>query len=236
MANGEKKTSPWVWVGVGCLGVTVVGIAVIAGISYWGYRTVRRMADDLKDPVSRERRVKEVLGADMLPPGYHPVVAISVPFIMEMAILSDREPDEGGQTRGFEERGFIYVKMLGVEKQQRELQEFFEGKRDDAEILRQHSIRMRQGDVVARGGIEGDDLQVMYVAHRGGIDVQNAEVDGVTSLLLVQCREDKRTRLGIWFAPDPDPSKAPAEADFTGSPGDEKAIRTFIEHFDFCHP
>jgi hypothetical protein len=229
----DKKTSPWLYVGVGCLvalGLLVVGVV---GVGYFGYRYARQVGEEMKDPVAREAKVKDVLGTQDIPSGYYPVLGLSIPFVMEMAILSDIET-LGSSGPAFKQRGFIYMNMLGGTKQQQELRDFFEGKTTDSSMLRQQSIRVRAGDIIRRGEVQDKDRRMLYVAQRGTIEVRNAEVGGVTTMLMVACPNDTRTRLGIWFGPDPDPSAPVKSANFKGSPADEDQIRSFAGQFDFC--
>jgi len=54
-------------------------------------------------------------------------------------------------------------------------------------------------------------------------------------MLLIECRDDTtRSRFGIWFGPDLDPSAPVTSANVNGSPADESEIRTFARHLDFC--
>ena len=85
--SNERKTSPWMWVGVGCAVALVLIVCVVVGVCYLGYRWTQRVGEEMKDPVAREAKVKSVLGADTMPSGYYPLVGLSVPFVMDMAVL-----------------------------------------------------------------------------------------------------------------------------------------------------
>ncbi len=229
----ENKKSPWLYVGVGCLVALLLLVAGVVGVGYFGYRYARKTAEEMRDPVAREEKVKEVLGAHDIPAGYHPALGLSIPFVMEMAILSDREGIASGEP-AFEHRGFIYMNMMGAAKQQQELRDFFEGKSTESSILRQQSVRVRAGDIIRRAEIQDRERRILYVAERSTLELRTSEFVGVTTLLLVECHNDTRTRFGIWFGPDPDPSAPVKSANFTGSPADPDEIRSFVAHFDFC--
>ena len=68
MSNG-KKTSPWVWVGIGC-GVMVVGVVAFVAFIVFVVFASMRSAAPYKDGVTRataDARVVEALGAPVEP-------------------------------------------------------------------------------------------------------------------------------------------------------------------------
>jgi hypothetical protein len=235
--NGEKKTtSPWVYVGIGCGVLLVLGVVALAAIGYGAFRWGKQVEKDIKDPATRTAKVKAVLGADTLPDGYHAVMGMSIPLVMEMAILTDREPDADGRVRGHNERGFMYFRFLSGGSNEKELRDYFEGKTNDDSVLRRNHVNIRVGgqQVIRRGVVETNGYPVMYLAQRGDMQMNEARSEGVHSLLLVDCPQDARMRMGIWFGPDPDPQAPVATANFEGTPADEKALRAFLGHFHLC--
>lgn len=243
--NGQpKKTSPWVWVGVGCLGAVVVAVGAVIALGMFGYQKVKQFEADLKDPQARAAKVQKILGTSRLPEGYHGVVGMSVPFVMDMAILSDVEPDfrDGGNQRGgLGQRGFIYMRTLAAGKDKQQLRDYFEGRTDDAEVLRRGNIHIRRGDVLRRGVLDmPPDMKLMYVAQRGDLEMAASRTQGITTMMLVECPADARQRFGIWFGPEPKGSGKGGEgadaapADLAGTPADEDAIREFMAHFRLC--
>ena len=109
-----KKRSPWFWVGIGCLTVVLLMGACVVGVGFMGFRFAKQLEQEISDPVLRAEKAREVLGCEALPAGYNPMISITIPFILEMTILSTQEPDEDGQIRGIDERGFIYFKFLKI--------------------------------------------------------------------------------------------------------------------------
>ncbi|HET8644170.1 MAG TPA: hypothetical protein VFO85_01700, partial [Vicinamibacteria bacterium] len=166
MNGQEKGTSPWVWVGLGCLGAVLLAVAAVVAVGFFGYRKVKQLEADLKDPSARADKVKRVLGTDRLPPGYHAVMAMSVPLVMDMAMLSDVEPDfEGGRRRGspLGQRGFFYVQTLSPGNDKQELRDYFEGRSDDADVLRRNHVKLdRRGETLRRGTLPLDGGTLMY--------------------------------------------------------------------------
>jgi len=66
----------------------------------------------------------------------------------------------------------------------------------------------------------------MYLVQRGTLGLSHGEHQGLSTVMLVTCPDDRRSRLGIWFVPEGE--------GISGSPEDESAIRAFIAPFHFC--
>jgi hypothetical protein len=226
--NQQKRTSPWVYVGVGCGLMVVLGLAGAAILGYLAVRRVKQFGEEMKNPQAREAKAKSVLGAESLPQGYYAVVGMSIPFVMEMAILSDQEPGPDGQPREMGERSFIYFSMIGQGKDQQELREYFEGKREDAEVLRRANINVRSREILKRGVVDQPGYKILYLSQRGDVSVHGRRREGLTTTMMVQCPRDSRMRMGIWLGPDP------GGEDLAGTPADEAAIGTFMGHFKPC--
>jgi hypothetical protein len=125
---------------------------------------------------------------------------------------------------------------LSTPDKEKELRDFLEGKTEKApDIILQSNIRMDTDDVIKRGETRLDGSEVVYSVYRGDIDVENRTGKGLAAMAMVQCPDDHRIRLGIWFGPDPTEGESEEEADLTGTPADEQAIRAFMSHFDFCN-
>lgn len=233
MNGTPRKTSPWVYVGIGCGAALLLGLIAVVGVGVFGYRKAKQFEAELKDPAARASKVRAVLGGDP-PPGYHPVMAMSIPFLMDMAMLADQPPDAQGRTPRMD-KGFIYVKTLSSGGQEDELKRYFEGKTDDAEVLRRSNIHLNAEEVIRRGLVDIPGQTTMYLAQRGDISMNNrATHSGLTTLVFVDCPQDARQRLGIWFGPDPSPGTPAAEVNWTGSIADEAVMRDFLGHFKLC--
>jgi hypothetical protein len=234
--DGETKTSPWVYVGIGCTAIVVLGIVAVGAIGFLGYRWAKQVEHDTKDPAAREAKVMEVLGSERLPEGYHPMLSLSLPFVMDMAMLSDRAPDANGQIHGFDERGFLYFRLLNPAFKGKEMRDYFEGKTDDPSVLTRSGINLHlhSRQILRRGVFEAKDYPVMFLAQRGRLDMDQVRTNGINALMLVDCPRDARMRMAIWFGPDPDPKATAESASLAGTPADEAALREFMGHFSLC--
>ena len=239
MAYQERGTSPWVYIGIGCLAAFLVLVAVVVGLGYIGYRTVSGAIETMEDPVARANAAARILGADEIPQGYYPMVGMSIPFLVETAVLSDTPPDESGMVPGFNERGLIYVKTLRIGEQEQELRDFFDGKIDDPEALRNFEIDLDVDEMLDRGTFQEANRVLRWASYRGevaanDIDSGRQRKRGLNAMVLIECPDDERLRFGIWFGPDPDPEARPGSPALLGTPADPAAIQAFMSHFDVC--
>jgi len=216
--------SAWAYVGTGCVMLALIAAVLVAGGSFWLYRNARNFERSMTDPVTRAARVREVLGTEDLPEGYHEVMAFRIPFLVQAAILS------GGDG----ESGLIYVQALDNDQDRRALRDYFEGKTSDPAVLAENQIKVEIDEIIGRGVVPGDGATLLYLAQRGKIEVEGFHGEGVTALVLVECRDDPRNRVAIWFGPDPAPDLPVAETDFSGTPADPEALAAFMGHFRLC--
>ena len=95
MAKGGKN-SWWITLGCGCavLGLMVIG-AVVGG-GWFAVSKVRGYAEDLEDPVRRNARASELLGAESLPEGYAAAFYFEIPWVLHFVALGDHESVPGG--------------------------------------------------------------------------------------------------------------------------------------------
>jgi hypothetical protein len=216
--------SAWAYVGTGCVMLALIAAVLVAGGSFWLYRSARKFERGMTDPVARAARVREVLGAEDLPEGYHEVMAFRIPFLVQVAILS------GGDG----ESGLIYVQALDQNQDRRALRDYFEGKTSDPAVLAENQIKVEIDEIIGRGIVPGHGATLLYLAQRGKIEVEGFHGEGILALALVDCPDDPRNRMAIWFAPDPAPDLPVAETDLSGTPADPEALAAFMGHFRLC--
>lgn len=237
----KKPTSPWVYVGCGCAAIVVVGLLALGGLTFLGYRKGKEFTEGMTDPVKREARVKEVLPYQQLPPGYYPAFAMSMPMgIMEMAMLTDRDPGTGksGPDQSFVERGFMYMNMRQLKDNKAKMERFLRGEtpRPDDSGWYQSNVKFDPKEVIRRGTVNVGGTEVLYSASRGEIQHRHGGEDkhGIVTMMMPQCPHETRLRFGMWFGPDPAPDKPVAEANYAGTNADPAAMQEFLGHFQLC--
>lgn len=233
----KKQRSPLFYVLIGCgglmalivLGFVIVGLVVAKG--------VKDMAGGLTDPNQKEANVRKMLGTP--PAGYHPIVTMSIPMLMDMAMLGDQPmlPDGGFPQL---DRTFLYFRVVATD-QSRKAKDFFTGKDDDTSALRGSGVNIEAKDILRRGALKtGAGGSVKYVATRGTMETNTngrgrGESDpGINTLMLFECVGDDALRMGVWIMKDPNPSAAVADMQLAGTVADEGEIATFIKPLNPC--
>ena len=229
-----ERRSPWVYVLLGCLGVLVLGALVVGGLVFFGVRTARNMAADNEDPERRRERALEILGADEAPGGYHAVGVISVPFVLDMAVLSDLAPGAEPWAGEFGERGFYYIQTRWGGD---DLRAFFDGETSEALALRNMGLEIDLEENLGRGDLTREDVAARWATFRGSTMFGPGEQIGeLVTLIEFDCPGDERMRMGVWFGPAAESRGADATANHDGAdstPG-SAAIAAFLEPIHPC--
>lgn len=233
----KKETSPWLYIGCGCAGLVILGMAAFSAFTYFAYRKGKEIEKTWSDPKAREEKAREVLVYKELPEGYYPLGAMSIPFVMDMAMIGDDPPPAGAKPddhEGFRERGFMYFKVRQMGKGDREIRDFMEGKGKKPDWIQADSDFTQQ-DILRRGEVSAAGQRILFSAMRGEVDVNDQKRDGITTMMLIDCpKEDERLRFGLWFGPDPAPGEPSDKLDLAGTNADPEEIREFASHFRFC--
>ncbi|MDX1645023.1 MAG: hypothetical protein R3244_11760 [Thermoanaerobaculia bacterium] len=241
-----KDRSNLYYLGVGCL---IVGILLATGLAvfvFFAYRWSQGVEEAMKDPEVRRQRVLEILVADELPDGYHAMVGLTVPYFLDIAILTNEDPHEQEELPDLGERGLIYVAFRDLGRDRQELERFFAGELSDPEVLERHNIDLDLRERIHRGVVEHPIGAIPWVSHRGEIHAvqTGGRHRGLTTLFSVDCGGDY-DRVGIWFGPDVasgdgsrDTVDGPpsAAARWVGTVADADAVGDFLSHFRFCPP
>jgi hypothetical protein len=234
-----KQTSPWVYIGVGCGVAVLLALAGIVGFTFLVYRQGKEMAEGFKDPKTREAKTRQVLPYETLPAGYYAGGAMSVPFLMDFAFLTDQEPAAGeGPDQGrYHEHSFVFMNMRHLRDNREKMERYLRGEAPAPEDSPwgKSNVNFHTEEVIRRGEIQVGGEKVLYQASRGEIDHKGERKQGVVTMVLPKCPDD-RLRFGIWIGPAPQASegKPVNETDYTGSPADPVAMQEFLGHFRLC--
>lgn len=234
-----KQTSPWVYIGLGCGVAVMLALAGIVGFTYLVYRQGKQMAEGFKDPKVREARTRQVISYDNLPAGYYAGGAMSIPFLMDFAVLTDRQPTagEGPDQGSFNERSFIYMNMRHLRDNREKMERYLRGEAPAPEDSPwgHSNVNFHTQDVIRRGEIQVGGQKVLYQASRGEVNHRGQSEKGVVTMVLPECPDD-RLRFGVWIGPAPVGSegKPVNETDYTGTPADPSAMQDFLGHFRLC--
>lgn len=228
--SDDGSQSPWVWAAWGCGGCLLVTGLVVVVVIFAGVRTIKNIESELNDPVAREQKAKDLLGADSFPDGYQPVITFSIPFLFDTVLLADRPLDDNDQLSHETERMFVYVELIRGDRNWRRYGE--DG--DPSRVLADQGIQARRSEEIGRGELSVGDQEIDYVSQRGSVTVHGHEYQGISTFLFIRCPGSKRMRAGVWSNPDPNEGIPVTEADFSGTNADPEQIRAFVSHFDFC--
>jgi hypothetical protein len=232
----RKSPSPWKWVLLGCGLALVVAVGLIGVLGYGTYRWGKSVEAKMKDPATREAEVRRVLGCTELPKDYHAVAAISIPFIMDMAVLSDQPPTASGRPGRMGERGLIFMRILTLGKQRQEVEDYFEGRSQDAEPLRRSGIHIDSSEVLKRGVLEakGANPRLRFLVQRGSLNQSGRRSQGLITIVLPACPSKDKQTMVIWTGPDPGSGASLDPALIPGTVADEGAIAEMMGLFKLC--
>ena len=136
----------------------------------------------------------------------------------------------------FEERGFMYMSMLGMRGNKAKMERYLRGEapRPEDSGWSQSNVNFDTKENIRRGTLTINGTEVLYSADRGEINRKGGrDEDGLVTMVMPRCK-DNRLRFGMWFGPDPSPTTPVAEADYTGTNADPAAMQAFLEHFKLC--
>lgn len=254
--NDDRGTSPWLYIGLGCLLAVVLLVGTIVGLFYLGARKAKQMAEEMADPDAREAKVQALLGYDETPAGYYPAMSFSIPMLFRVAILTDEPSGPSGQPE-LGSASFVFLEVREFGDDQEQLRAYLEGRAESADILERTNVTVggrrdlgsHRPEPLARGAFEEAEVGYLWSAHPVELHLREGRVPGVETLVMAECpRRDRRVRLAVWSVPlsleedwdpeaggDGDPTaEHPAGVDLTGTPADEEAVRAFLGHLRLC--
>ncbi len=209
--RSSSSSSTLGWLGCGCGALVALVLAGIVGMTWFGYRKGKEIERTFKDPTARTEATRKVLPWKELPEGYRPVGAVTVPMLMEMAILSDREPAEGeaGKGRAFDERGLVYMSFHPWISDEKELLSWLRGElKETPDWIKRSDAKIDPEQVLKRGSLESGGQTVFYVVSRGkASEVMSQDVSDAPA------------------PPEPPSPPVPSEAETSAEPPAEREVQ-----------
>ncbi|HEY4596541.1 MAG TPA: hypothetical protein VIJ02_09100, partial [Thermoanaerobaculia bacterium] len=179
----SKQTSPWVYIGVGCGVAVLLALAGIVGFTFLVYRQGKEMAEGFKDPKVREAKTRQILPYESLPAGYYAGGAMSIPFLMDFAVLTDQEPAAGEKPDqgNYHERSFIFMNMRHLRDNREKMERYLRGEAPAPEdsAWSKSNVNFDAKKVIRRGQIEVGGQTVLYQASQGEITHKDGAAGGV---------------------------------------------------------
>lgn len=233
----KPRHPAWTWVGCGCGALVAAGLAVVLTMTWIGYKASKAFEADMKDPVAREKRSREILGYQSLPAGYHAAGGFELPFVIQMAMLTDRDIPAGeavDEKSAFDRSGFVFLKLRGMDEDgEKRFEDYLEGRSDENDFfgVDTSAVKFIRGQVIGRGRLALSDASVRYVSQEG---TRDGGPPSVISVAAIECATppDARKRIAVWFeakveAVDP-------AAPYAGTPADPARLGEFLGHFQLC--
>lgn len=244
-ASRRPQVPGWSFLGCGCAALVLVAMLGIVGVSVLSWRQAKQFRAGLGDPAVAAAQVAEVLPHRSLPEGYYPLGGLSVPLLFDLAALTDLPPEERSAAEDaarFHRAGFLYVSRLSPRGADAQLTRGFEegsgGEMEltlpDDDIGRDLAVGFDSREVLGRGAVAIPGGEALWVARLGTVSLRDDSFEGLATLLYLRCGDDRRIRLGMWFAPLPGGAAAPEASTWPGTPADPRAVERFLGHFEVC--
>ncbi len=236
----KKTTSPWVYVSCGCFGCAALVIGGFLGMGLFGAKLARDFEAEMRDPVMREQRAREILGAEELPAGFSAQLHFKIPLFLEMVVLSDGEPlgfhDDGNaevESEQLGENAFIYLAMSAIGDVREDFERILEG---DIEHLESVDVDLdfRSEKVLGRGEIDIPPLSLRYATHLGEFHDRRGSSTGTYSVLLADCPGSSKIRAGFYWQRQESEELAEADGGDLEGTAYEERLRQFMSHFALC--
>lgn len=231
----KPPRSPAFYIALGCGLMMLLMVLGIAGTCGGCLLLGRSVGKGFVDDTQKAENVKKFLG--QAPEGYYPVIAVSIPMVMDQAILIDAPivPDAG--VPNFT-KVFQYWRIIENENS-KQMRDYFDGKTENAEVFPRNMVPVDVKDVIGKGVVKtGDGATVKYIASRGHISAdfdRGGNPMRLNTLLEIECSAtDGSVRVAIWSEKDPHPDKPAEEVDPKGTVLDEAAITALMAQIKPC--
>jgi hypothetical protein len=196
---------------------------------FFAFKKVKEMAD----PAIVAERTRELLGAADLPEGYESQLALSVPLMGELVVISGND------------RNFVYIRGARITEDPERLDR---GEIDLLDLLRSGRVHLRRVEQLASGRFELDTLRVDWATVTGYVRFEGVQTsddephaalrdeDKLATVMLLRCPGDRprRARIALWSAEGEAPDEVYRPGGLAGTVGDPDEIRKFLSSFDIC--
>lgn len=227
----RESRSPWFYIGIGCGLIALLLVIGLGIVAFVGFRSVSHFKKQLNDPQARAERVTELLGVETIPEGYHPGLSLSVPFVFDMAMMTDRPLDHEGQTDDSTTSLFLYFKFKMARGK---FESYADGSSNPMEMFNDPRFSFDSVEELNEGQFTIGEMDVAYRASRGEFDTGDVRTEGLVTTMVLRCPQDDRMRMVIWTAADPAPEAPAEELDLSGTPADSARINAFLAPLDLC--
>lgn len=223
MRRENEGRSPWLWILGGCGGCLVLAVVAVVGLGFAGFQWTKGLVEDLENPQARAAKARAVLGAEALPEGYYAAMAISVPWMVDMAILTDKEVhferrsedslDIDLADEDFGDRVFMFFRARTFGSAEDDVEDFFRGRNTGSVNVNSGNIQVRVRGLYREGELEVRGQPVRYRIDRGELTTEHGETEGLVTRLHFRCPESKRLHLALWTGPAAGPLDDPDTAE-----------------------
>ncbi|MEM8961038.1 MAG: hypothetical protein AAGD38_06130 [Acidobacteriota bacterium] len=229
---------PGLFIGIsfGLLVLLAVAAMVVSGGMFVLKRTdVPATADE---PMDRAAQIRELTGADTLPPGWTAQYVTGVPMMMQVAVLSDAPPINVKVERSSQDLGdqvVLYARVRGGAIHPTALDAFFDGHDvfgggDELRLPSNLNPRLIPSETLDRGRFDVQNGQARWVTQSGQI-VGSRRGGGIGATVLYDCRGgDDRIHLFFWLRYD----KRERLTSRLGAPDNPRSLERLVNHFAPC--
>lgn len=233
----KPARSPWLYVALGCLGLTLLTCLAGGAVLLYGVTKVKDLASGFVDPKVREEKARALLGS--LPPGYYAQASMSFFGIMDFVLLVDAPPLEDGGAPESEHK-FLYLRIMST-AETAAAKAYFDDTKDadpkDTRALTRAGVNLKLDEVLGRGTLRVGTRTVRYVSARGEVSMgargEGPPLQGLLSTVLFDCPGDD-LRVGTWLMADPASDEPGEAASLKGTVADEEALKAFLAPIDPC--
>jgi len=249
-------------VGCGCAVLGVGLVTAIAAIGMLGWRQVREIQTSMKDPAARAAKVRAMLGAEALPPGLNAQLFLRLPFVLDLAMVSDAPEsvfEKGERPFSLRRNLLTVLDMRDLGGRRARFRDRLEDERSAFGALKGVNIDMGfvTDKVIGHGKLALDGWSFVYQVLRGETRVDGERQPGTVAMGDIRCQDDDgRLRILMWFHTDeatpedagreqPAASAAPEDEDADasgdagggaqlGSPAVPADVERLLAYFDPC--